>query len=177
MAGLTLLETDAVDIPTPSAGKATIFLPTADVPSYKDDAGVVLPLGTTGAAGADGATGPQGPGPQNWFPAGWNDTSVLPTGPTIRATTGTSEAISEDDDGNIITCNNGSPVSLTVPAGLPSTFTCVVAQLGAGQVTFTPSSTTLHGFGGALKLAGQYAAATIIATASDVFLISGNISV
>lgn len=71
MAGLTLLETDAVDVPTPSAGKATIFLPTADVPSYKDDTGAVLPLGTTGAPGAPGADGAPGPAATSYFPGGW----------------------------------------------------------------------------------------------------------
>lgn len=62
MAGLTLLETDAVDIPTPAASKATIFLPPGGVPSYKDDAGAVAQLG---------ATGPQGPPATTYFPGGW----------------------------------------------------------------------------------------------------------
>ena len=62
MAGITLLETDAADIPTPATDKATIFLPVGDVPSYKDDAGAVFPLGTTG---------PQGPPATSYFPGGW----------------------------------------------------------------------------------------------------------
>lgn len=60
--GLTLLASLNADIPTPAAGKATIFFSlTSGVPSYKNDAGTVLPLGTTGATGPQGATGSVGP--------------------------------------------------------------------------------------------------------------------
>ena len=57
--GLTLLASLNADIPTPAAGKATIFFSLdSGVPSYKNDAGVVNPLGTNGATGATGAIGP-----------------------------------------------------------------------------------------------------------------------
>lgn len=60
--GISLLLSLPADIPTPSAGKATIFIDiTTGTPSYKDDTGTVSPLGTTGAAGPNGATGPAGP--------------------------------------------------------------------------------------------------------------------
>lgn len=53
--GLTLLHATPAAIPTPSAGKATIFLNSSagDTPYYKDDAGAVHPL--------TGAIGPPGP--------------------------------------------------------------------------------------------------------------------
>ncbi len=65
--GISLKTTDPVDIPTPSTDKVTIFIDStnSDTPSYKDELGNVLPLGTTGAtgptgpAGANGAAGPQ----------------------------------------------------------------------------------------------------------------------
>ena len=57
--GLTLLASANADIPTPAAGKVTIFFSLTDgVPSYKDDTGTVNPLGTTGATGAQGPIGP-----------------------------------------------------------------------------------------------------------------------
>jgi hypothetical protein len=57
--GLTLLASTNAAIPTPATGKVTIFFSTdSGVPSYKDDAGVVAPLGTTGATGAQGPMGP-----------------------------------------------------------------------------------------------------------------------
>ncbi len=60
--GLTLLASANADIPNPASGKVTIFFSlTSGVPSYKDSAGTVLPLGTTGATGATGSVGPAGP--------------------------------------------------------------------------------------------------------------------
>lgn len=57
--GLTLLASSAATIPTPAAGKVTIFFNTdTGLPSYKDDAGVVHTL--TGPTGATGAQGPAG---------------------------------------------------------------------------------------------------------------------
>jgi hypothetical protein len=60
--GLTLLESLNADIPTPAAGKVTIYF-SIDIsaPAYKDDVGVVHtlvgPAGSTGAAGAQGPAG------------------------------------------------------------------------------------------------------------------------
>ncbi len=61
--GITLKSVDPADIPTPDTDKSTIFVDStnADTPSYKDDTGAVLPLGTTGATGATGPAGPAGP--------------------------------------------------------------------------------------------------------------------
>lgn len=57
--GLTLLASSDADIPTPPAGKVTIFFSTdLPGPAYKNDAGVVTPLGSTGATGATGPAGP-----------------------------------------------------------------------------------------------------------------------
>lgn len=53
--GLTLLQSLPADIPTPAAGKVTIFFNlTSGLPSYKNDVGTVLPLGATGAQGPIG---------------------------------------------------------------------------------------------------------------------------
>lgn len=57
--GVTFLASLNADIPTPAAGKATVFFSLdSGVPSYKNSSGTVLPLGTNGATGA---TGPMGP--------------------------------------------------------------------------------------------------------------------
>ena len=55
--GLTLLAGTNASIPTPAAGKVTIYFSTdLNQPAYKDDTGVVHSL-----IGNDGAVGPQGP--------------------------------------------------------------------------------------------------------------------
>ncbi len=59
--GLTLKETAAASIPTPSTDKLTLFADSADsLPKYKNDGGSVNSL--VGATGATGATGAAGPG-------------------------------------------------------------------------------------------------------------------
>jgi hypothetical protein len=54
--GITLKETAAASIPTPSTDKATLFLDSADgLPKYKNDAGTTTSL--VGAAGSSGTNG------------------------------------------------------------------------------------------------------------------------
>lgn len=110
--------------------------------------------GATGAAGANGT---------NW--------SV-----SVNAQTGTTYSLQASDNGKVVTCSNGSAITVTVPSGLGANFACEVIQIGAGQVTFAASSTTLNSYLGNLKLAGQHAAATLVAYVADTFNISGNLT-
>jgi len=88
---------------------------------------------------------------------------------------GTSYTLQASDNGKVLTFNNGSNVTLTVPAGLGAGFNCLIVQLGAGTVTPTASSTTIHQRQSLTKTAGQYAAASLVAYASDVFVLSGDL--
>lgn len=88
--------------------------------------------------------------------------------------TGTSYTLVATDNGKILTFDNGSDITLTVPAGLPTGFTCTVVQLGAGEVVFTASSTTLHNRSSFTKTGGQYAVAAITMYATDVFIFGGD---
>lgn len=57
--GLTLLQSLNADIPTPAAGKVTVFFSIdLNTPAYKDDAGNVFTL--VGSAGTQGPAGPAG---------------------------------------------------------------------------------------------------------------------
>jgi hypothetical protein len=95
----------------------------------------------------------------------------------INAQTGTTYSLLSTDNGEILTFNNGSAVTVTIPTGLPVGFNCTVIQLGAGQVGFTAAAgVTLNSYGGVLKLAGQHGAATIISYSSDVYNIAGTLS-
>lgn len=94
--GLTLLISANADIPTPAAGKVTVFFSLEENgPAYKDDAGVVFPLeGPTGPIGNSGPVGygidgddgeyiPGLPGPiGNTGPTGATG-SEGPMGPTL----------------------------------------------------------------------------------------------
>ena len=78
------------------------------------------------------------------------------------------------DAGKVVVMNKGSAVNLTVPASLGAGFTCSVVQKGAGQVTFVASSTTINNRQSHTKIAGQHGVATLVSTASDVFVLAGD---
>ena len=78
------------------------------------------------------------------------------------------------DAGKVVVMNKGTAVNLTVPASLGAGFTCSVVQKGAGQVTFVASSTTINNRQSHTKIAGQHGVATLVSTASDVFVLAGD---
>jgi len=98
------------------------------------------------------------------------------TSSAINAQSGTTYTLLTTDNGKIITMNNGSTITLTVPTGLPIGFNTTVIQLGSGQVGITAASTTLNSFEGKLKLAGQHAAASIISYTTNVFNVAGGLT-
>jgi len=113
--------------------------------------------------------------------AGSPDTCALDTtvaallNASTNAQTGTTYTLAASDNGKVVTFNNASNITLTVPAGLGAGFNCLIVQLGAGTVTPTASSTTIHQRQSLTKTAGQYAAASLVAYAADVFVLSGDL--
>ena len=101
-------------------------------------------------------------------------TAILGFDATLNDQTGTAYTIVAGDAGKVITCNNGSAVTVTVPASLGAGFTCSVVQKGAGQVTFSASSTTINNRQSHTKIAGQHGVATLVSTAADVFVLAGD---
>lgn len=99
---------------------------------------------------------------------------AAPATPSVNAQTGTTYSLQASDNGKIVTCSNGSGITVTVPSGLGAGFHCQVIQLGAGQVTFSPSSTTINNRQSHTKIAGQYGIAVLSAYASDVFALGGD---
>jgi len=96
----------------------------------------------------------------------------------IKVLTGTTYTLLSADAGTILTFNNGSAITVTIPTALPVGFSCTAIQLGAGQVGFTRASgVTLNSYGNQFKLIGQHAAATITEYAADTVNLSGNLIV
>lgn len=97
---------------------------------------------------------------------------------TLNAQTGTTYTLVAADSGKLVTLNNGSNITLTLP---PSVFAVGeqinIAQLGAGQVTFAQGAgVTIISAGASVsapKIGKQYAGATAICTASNTFLVIG----
>ena len=125
--------------------------------NYSDDR--IVAVGTSGPAGPQGA------------PGDWSSAQ------TLNAQTGTSYSLVAGDVGKLVTLTNGSPIALTVPAGLGLTAgqRIDLAQLGAGQVTVAGSGATVNSTP-TLKLRTQYSAATLICTATNVYLLVGDLA-
>jgi hypothetical protein len=78
-------------------------------------------------------------------------------------------------NGRVIYMTNTSSQTITIPFGLSAGFNCTVVQGGVGAVAITTAqNVTLNGYLAAKTLAGQYAAASILATSSNNYIIYGN---
>jgi hypothetical protein len=134
----------------------------------------------TGATGAVGQTGPTG---------GTGATGSTVTGPTgaasailaINNDTGTAYTLQATDVNDLVTLNNANAVTVTVPPSVFSANDVInISQIGAGQVTFAQGAgVTINSTGAtatAPKLRVRYSSAAVICTASNTFLIVGDIS-
>jgi hypothetical protein len=99
----------------------------------------------------------------------------------INAQTGTSYTTVLGDDGKLITADNASAITLTIPPngtvayGIGTQIN--IMQLGAGQVTITPgAAVTIRSAGSKLKTSAQYAVATCVKIASDTWVAVGNLT-
>lgn len=100
--------------------------------------------------------------------------AAAPATPSVNAQTGTTYTLLASDNGKIITCSNAAAIVVTVPAGLDAGFHCQVIQIGAGQVSFTASGTTVNNRQTHTKIAGQYGVVTVESYATDVFVLAGD---
>lgn len=127
-------------------------------------------VGPTGPTGATGPTGPTGAtGAAGGGIAGFN------------AQTGTSYTLVSGDVNKLVTASNASAITVTVPPSVYSANDVInIAQIGAGQVTFAQGAgvtiTSTGGTSSAPKLRAQYSSASVICTASNTFLIVGDLS-
>lgn len=94
----------------------------------------------------------------------------------INAQTGTTYSLLSNDNGKIITMNNGSSTTVTIPSGLPIGYNTTVIQLGAGQVGFTGSGTTINSAEGKLNIGNRYSAANIISYTTNTFILAGGLT-
>ena len=79
--------------------------------------------------------------------------------PCLNTQTGTTYTLASTDAGCVVTFNNSSAVTLTIPAGLGAQFSAVIEQLGTGVITPSPSggvtfttSAVTNGVGNTLTL-------------------------
>jgi hypothetical protein len=106
-----------------------------------------------------------------------NSSSISGFAGNLFAPTLTSNAytVQPSDNGKILTFNNASNVTLNLPS-LFTGFNCMIIQLGAGQVVFNQSSTTITNRSSFNKTAGRNAIATIVGISSTSFIVAGDMS-
>jgi len=97
------------------------------------------------------------------------------------AETGTTYTLVAANLNQLVTLNNASAITLTVPPSVFSAGDVInIAQIGAGQVTLSQGAgVTINSTGAtatAPKLRARYSAASIICTASNTFLVVGDIA-
>ena len=93
---------------------------------------------------------------------------------SINDQTGTAYTLLASDNGKVVVLDNPSAVTVTVPSGLGAGFNCSFVQKGAGQVSFTASSTTINNRQSHTKINAQYGVASIVAYAADTFVLAGD---
>jgi hypothetical protein len=81
------------------------------------------------------------------------------------------------DLGKMITTSHGTAVTITVNAslGLVPGQSIDFLQLGNGQVTINPGTATVHGTPG-LKLRAKHSSASLFCTATDEYVLIGDLS-
>lgn len=131
-------------------------------------------MGAAPVQSVNSATGAVSVNAGNLADFDFDGNAILGFDATLNDQTGTAYTLLAADAGKVITCDNGSAITLTVPASLGAGFTCSVVQKGAGQVTFAASSTTINNRQSHTKIAGQHGVATLIATAANVFVLAGD---
>jgi hypothetical protein len=100
---------------------------------------------------------------------------AAPISANLNNQTGTTYSLQATDNGKVVTLNNASAITLTVPTGLAAGFNCMIVQKGAGVVTITPAATvTVTNRSGATKTGGQNAIVTLISISSNYFITGGD---
>lgn len=100
---------------------------------------------------------------------------------SINTQTGISYQLDALDQSKLVTLTNAAAVTLTVPTNAVVPFqvgtSIDLVAGGLGLVTVTPAGgVTINSVGGLTNLNGQYAGATLTKTATDVWLLVGNLS-
>lgn len=90
---------------------------------------------------------------------------------------GTTYTLSDNDRSKILRFTSATNVTVTVPAGLSSTFDCMFVQAGAGRVILSAAGgVTINSALSATRTAYQYAVATLIPLGSNSYILSGEVT-
>lgn len=127
-----------------------------------------------GTGGASSSTTNINIGTSNGGTVNFNSSVLYGNSNAYNDQTGTTYTLVAADNGKIVTISNASAITLTVPASLPAGFNCTIVQKGAGQITFTASSTTINNRQSFTKTKGQYSMVTIVQYTTNTFITQGD---
>jgi hypothetical protein len=87
--------------------------------------------------------------------------------------------VQDSDNGQVIRVNHATGCTVTIPSGLFTTdstgFNCSFIQVGNGQITFANDGTSvINNRQSHTKTNAQWAAASVVSTANNVFVLAGD---
>jgi len=87
--------------------------------------------------------------------------------------------VQDSDNGQVIRVNHATGCTVTIPSGLFTTdstgFNCSFIQVGNGQITFDNDGTSvINNRQSHTKTNAQWAAASVVSTANNVFVLAGD---
>jgi len=87
--------------------------------------------------------------------------------------------VQDSDNGQVIRVNHATGCTVTIPSGLFTTdstgFNCSFIQVGAGQITFANDGTSvINNRQSHTKTNAQWAAASVVSTANNTFVLAGD---
>ena len=103
----------------------------------------------------------------------FDDNAILGFSASTNDQTGTTYTVAASDNGKVVVLDNASAITVDVDTGLPAGFNCSFVQKGAGQVSFAGTA-TVNNRQSHTKINGQYGVASIVAYATDTFVLAGD---
>ena len=104
----------------------------------------------------------------------FDDNAILGFSASTSDQTGTTYTVAASDNGKVVVLNNALDITVDIDTGLPAGFNCSFVQKGAGQVSFSASGTTINNRQSHTKINGQYGVASIVAYATDTYILAGD---
>ena len=103
----------------------------------------------------------------------FDDNAILGFSASTNDQTGTTYTVAASDNGKVVVLNNASAITVDIDTGLPDGFNCSFVQKGAGQVSFAGTA-TVNNRQSHTKINGQYGVASIVAYATDTYILAGD---
>jgi hypothetical protein len=94
---------------------------------------------------------------------------------SLNNKTGTTYNLEASDMGKVVTLDNSSSITVTIPNNLGDGFNCLIVQKGTGKITISAGTgVTLINRQSHTKTAGQYAVVTIVNIGSNQVILAGD---